>query len=129
MPLFNAPYPSILTVDASVSGEVRTVDESHISGKEMVTYVSDSSPCPRSKKHRPIESEADLAALLLAKAPYSLEQIVPAEEDVDFGYFKQVLLANPKVLHLGAGKYDLDNEFFLELATPRKWVSSKVWYR
>ncbi|CAH8306764.1 unnamed protein product [Eruca vesicaria subsp. sativa] len=113
-------------VDASVSGEVRTVDESHISGKEMVTYVSDSSPCPRSKKHMPIESEADLAALLLAKAPYSLEQIVPAEEDVDFGYFKQVLLANPKVLHLGTGKYDLDNEFFLELATPRKWVSSKV---
>ncbi|CAH8388333.1 unnamed protein product [Eruca vesicaria subsp. sativa] len=84
-------------VDASVSGEVRTVDESHISGKEMVTYVSDSSPCPRSKKHRPIESEADLAALLLAKAPYSLEQIVPAEEDVDFCYFKQVLQGNPKV--------------------------------
>lgn len=29
-------------------------------------------------------------------------------------------------VHLGAGKYDLDNEFFLDLASPQKWVSSKV---
>ncbi|CAN6849311.1 unnamed protein product [Brassica oleracea] len=28
-------------------------------------------------------------------------------------------------LHLGAGKYDLDNQFFLDLATPCKWMSTK----
>lgn len=29
-------------------------------------------------------------------------------------------------MHLGAGGHDLDNQFFLDLATPQKWVSSKV---
>lgn len=29
-------------------------------------------------------------------------------------------------LHLGAQKYDLDNQFFLDLATPQKWVTTKV---
>lgn len=29
-------------------------------------------------------------------------------------------------MHLGVGLYDLDNEFFLDLATPQKWVSTKV---
>lgn len=28
--------------------------------------------------------------------------------------------------HLNVGGYDLDNQFFLGLATPRKWVSSTV---
>ncbi|CAH8375376.1 unnamed protein product [Eruca vesicaria subsp. sativa] len=117
-------------VGEKVGGEENSVgdvltEKSNISGKEMVTYLSDSSPCPRSEKHKPIELEAGLAALLLAKAPYSLGQIVPAAEDVDFGYFEQVLLSNPKVLHLGAGNFDLDNQFFLDLITPRKWVSSK----
>ncbi|KAL0854041.1 hypothetical protein Bca101_059193 [Brassica carinata] len=54
-----------------------------------------------------------------------IERIVPTVENIDLGYFEMVLLSNPKVLHLGAGKYDLDNQFFLELATPQKWVSSK----
>ncbi|KAL0713036.1 hypothetical protein Bca4012_020014 [Brassica carinata] len=93
--------------------------------KEMVTYLSDSSPCARSEKHKPVEAEANLASLLLAKADFTLEQIVPDVEDIDFGYFETVLQANPKVLHLGVGKYDLDNQFFLDLATPRKWVSTK----
>lgn len=29
-------------------------------------------------------------------------------------------------LHLNAGKFDLDNEFFLDLAAPQKWVSTQV---
>ena len=29
-------------------------------------------------------------------------------------------------LHLNAGKFDLDNQFFLELATSQEWVSTKV---
>ncbi|KAG2330398.1 hypothetical protein Bca52824_001578 [Brassica carinata] len=65
--------------------------------KEMVTYLSDSSPCARSEKHKPVEAEANLASLLLAKADFTLEQIVPDVEDIDFGYFETVLQANPKV--------------------------------
>ncbi|KAG2299803.1 hypothetical protein Bca52824_036275 [Brassica carinata] len=90
-----------------------------------VTYLSDTSPCPSSEKHKPEEDEAHLASLLLAKEPFSMGQIFPGVEDTDFGYFEQVLLANPKALHLGVGLYDLDNEFFLDLATPQKWVSTK----
>ncbi|KAL0800312.1 hypothetical protein Bca101_055487 [Brassica carinata] len=92
---------------------------------EVVTCLSDTSPCPKSEKHQPAEDEAHLASLLLAKEPFSLLQICPAVEDGDFGYFEQVLLANPKAMHLGVGLYDLDNEFFLDLATPQKWVSTK----
>lgn len=29
-------------------------------------------------------------------------------------------------MHLNAGGRDLDNQFFLDLATPSKWVSSTV---
>ncbi|KAH0899720.1 hypothetical protein HID58_049288 [Brassica napus] len=67
-----------------------------------------------------VEDVADVGA-----EPFSVDQIVPAVEDIDFGYFEKVLLTNPKVLHLGAGKYDLDNQFFLDLATPCKWMSTK----
>lgn len=63
---------------------------------EVVTCLSDTSPCPKSEKHQPAEDEAHLASLLLAKEPFSLVQICPAVEDADFGYFEQVLLANPK---------------------------------
>ncbi|KAF3585698.1 hypothetical protein F2Q69_00027047 [Brassica cretica] len=33
---------------------------------------------------------------------------------------------NGDKLHLNAGKFDLDNQFFLELATSQEWVSTKV---
>ncbi|KAL0714839.1 hypothetical protein Bca4012_021818 [Brassica carinata] len=94
-------------------------------GNQPVTDLSDSSPCPRSEKHKPVEAEAHLASLLLVKPPFSMDQIVSEAEDADFPFFEQVLLANAKVLHLGAGLYDLDNEFFLDLSTPQKWVSTK----
>ena len=29
-------------------------------------------------------------------------------------------------LHLNAGKYDLENEFFLDLAASQKWVSTQI---
>ncbi|CAH8364124.1 unnamed protein product [Eruca vesicaria subsp. sativa] len=99
--------------------------ELQCTGVSKITDLSDSSPCPRSEKHRPAESEANLASLLLAKEPFTLSQIVPSVEDADYSYFEKVLLENPKVLHLGAGKYDLDNQFFLDLAASQKWVSSK----
>lgn len=67
------------------------------SGDRMVTYVSDSSPCPKSEKHKPVELEQNLASLLLAKEPFTLKQIVPGVEDMDFGYFEKVLTSNPKV--------------------------------
>ncbi|WZZ52685.1 hypothetical protein YC2023_052792 [Brassica napus] len=105
-------------VDVADAGAVKPRD-----GGEMITCSSDSSPCPRSEKHKPPEAEANLASLLLAKEPFSIEQIVHAVEDIDFGYFEKVLLGNPEVLHLGAEKYDLDNQFFLDLATPSAYGS------
>lgn len=62
-----------------------------------VTCLSDSSPCPASEKHQPVEAEAHLASLLLAKSSLGIDQIVPAVEDPDFGYFEQVLQSDPKV--------------------------------
>lgn len=65
--------------------------------EDGVTYLSDSSQCPPSEKHCPVEAEAQLASLLLAKEPFTLAHIVPAVEDPDFRYFEQVLQADPKV--------------------------------
>lgn len=79
-------------VDVADAGAVKPRD-----GGEMITCSSDSSPCPRSEKHKPPEAEANLASLLLAKEPFSIEQIVHAVEDIDFGYFEKVLLGNPEV--------------------------------
>ncbi|KAG2282410.1 hypothetical protein Bca52824_053630 [Brassica carinata] len=62
------------------------------SGDEQVMELSDSSPCQRSEKQKPLEREAELAALLL---------------------------------HLNDGKFDLDNQFFIELAISQEWVSTK----
>lgn len=66
-------------------------------GNQPVTDLSDSSPCPRSEKHKPVEAEAHLASLLLVKPPFSMDQIVSEAEDADFPFFEQVLLANAKV--------------------------------
>ncbi|CAH8359059.1 unnamed protein product [Eruca vesicaria subsp. sativa] len=116
---------SFYVTDEEVRENISFVFDAELGANERVTCLSDSSSCERSEKHKLEESEGNLAALLLAKAPFKLTEIVPAMEDPDFVFFEQVLMSNPKVLHLGAGKYDLDNEFFLDLATPQKWVSSK----
>uniref|UniRef100_A0A0D3D7B4 Ubiquitin-like protease family profile domain-containing protein n=1 Tax=Brassica oleracea var. oleracea TaxID=109376 RepID=A0A0D3D7B4_BRAOL len=95
-------------------------------GDMQVMELSDSSPCQRSEKHKPVERKVDLAALLLAKEPFTLEKLVPTVEDTDFRFFENVLVGNPKVLHLNAGKYDLDNQFFLDLAASQKWCVAKL---
>ncbi|WZZ79281.1 hypothetical protein YC2023_099853 [Brassica napus] len=91
-------------------------------GDKQVMELSDSSSCQRSEKYKPVEREADLAALLLAKEPFTMEKLVPTVEDTDFRFFENVLVGDPKVLHLNAGKDDLDNQFFLDLAASQKWI-------
>ncbi|CAG7906979.1 unnamed protein product [Brassica rapa] len=107
---------------SGVEGEGVDVDGSV---DEQVMDLSDSSPCQRSEKHKPVEREAELASLLLAKEPFTMDKIVPTAEDTDYRFFENVLIGNPKVLHLNAGKFDLDNQFFIELATSQEWVSTK----
>ncbi|CAN6994473.1 unnamed protein product [Brassica oleracea var. botrytis] len=108
-----------------VEGEGVDVDGS---GDEQVMELSDSSPCQRSEKHKPVEREAELASLLLAKEPFTMDKIVPTAEDTDYRFFENVLIGNPKVLHLNAGKFDLENQFFIELATSQEWVSTKIFH-
>ncbi|KAJ4902576.1 hypothetical protein Rs2_16527 [Raphanus sativus] len=91
---------------------------------KAVTCISDS-PSKLRARHKPVEAEADLAALLLAKEPFRLEKIVPFELDPDYVFFEQVLLSGPKVTHMGLPVCDMDNQFFLDLAASQKWVTSK----
>ncbi|KAL0709338.1 hypothetical protein Bca4012_016316 [Brassica carinata] len=112
-------------VPATEADDYSRDDEHGLDAADEVMELSDSSPCKRSAKHEPAEREGDLASLLLAKESFTLDKIVPETEDGDFPFFERVLLANPKVLHLNAGKYDLENQFFLDLATAEKWVSTK----
>nr|VDC90503.1 unnamed protein product [Brassica rapa] len=71
-----------------------------------------------------VEQEGELAALLLAKDQYVVPEIIPLVEDPDYAFFERVLMAHSKVLHINARGYDLDNEFFIDLGTPCKWVTS-----
>ena len=58
-------------------------------GDKQLMELSDSSPCQRSEKHKPVEREADLAALLLAKEPFTMEKLVPTVEDTYFRFFQE----------------------------------------
>ncbi|KAH0904051.1 hypothetical protein HID58_043554 [Brassica napus] len=105
--------------------EDESAEDKMLAREETMVELSDSSPCPRSEKHKPVEKEADLAALLLAKERFTMDKLVPEVEDPDYAFFESVLVLNPKVLHLNAGGYNLENQFFLDLAAPRKWVSTE----
>ena len=73
-------------------------DEEKMLAREVtMVELSDSSPCPRSEKHKPVEREADLAAILLAKEQFTMDKLVPEVEDPDYAFFESVLVANPKV--------------------------------
>ncbi|WZZ26194.1 hypothetical protein YC2023_009595 [Brassica napus] len=112
-------------------------EEKMLAREETMVELSDSSPCPWSEKHKLVEREADLAALLLAKERFTMDILIPEVEDPDYAFFESVLVANPKWydvanlsvsscrLHLNTGNYNLDNQFFLDLAAPRKWVSTE----
>ncbi|CDY29761.1 BnaA01g19050D [Brassica napus] len=104
------------------SGE-DTADEEPSSGK-IVLDVSDTSDFGVTSRHEPVEQEGELAALLLAKDQYVVPEIIPLVEDPDYAFFERVLMAHSKVLHINARGYDLDNEFFIDLGTPCKWVTS-----
>ncbi|XP_048616761.1 uncharacterized protein LOC106453481 isoform X1 [Brassica napus] len=105
--------------------EDESAEDKMLAREETMVELSDSSPCPRSEKHKPVEKEADLAALLLAKERFTMDKLVPEVEDTYYAFFESVLVANPKVLHLNAGGYNLENQFFLDLAALRKWVSTE----
>ncbi|KAF8054192.1 hypothetical protein N665_1341s0008, partial [Sinapis alba] len=70
--------------------------------EDKVLDVSDSSPCKTTEKHKPVEREEELAALLLAKEGFSLDKLVPETEDSDYQFFESVLIASPKVYHMEA---------------------------
>uniref|UniRef100_M4FF05 Uncharacterized protein n=1 Tax=Brassica campestris TaxID=3711 RepID=M4FF05_BRACM len=60
------------------------------------TVVLSDSPTEVAPKHVPVADEEELAALLLAKSPLALQEMVPLNEDVDYPFFERVLQANPK---------------------------------
>ncbi|WZZ59812.1 hypothetical protein YC2023_059919 [Brassica napus] len=98
-------------------------DEEPSTGKTVLD-VSHKSDGGVTARHEPVEQEGELAAVLLAKDQYMVPEIIPLVEDCDYAFFERVLMANLKVLHINARGYDLENEFFINLATTCKWVTS-----
>ena len=136
------------------SGDDLTDEDAAEAKEGCRTVILSDSPTELAPKHVPVADEEELAALLLAKSPLALQEMVPLIEDVDYPFFERVLQANPKAydicqvvrllytysiyisvliiilfcsMHLDAGGRDLDNEFFLQLATPGVWVNSTVY--
>ena len=131
------------------SGDDLTDEDAAEAKEGCRTVILSDSPTELAPKHVPVADEEELAALLLAKSPLALQEMVPLIEDVDYPFFERVLQANPKAydifqvfeaftltlcgnvylicsMHMNAGGRDLDNEFFLQLATPGVWVNSTV---
>uniref|UniRef100_A0A0D3CWS4 Ubiquitin-like protease family profile domain-containing protein n=1 Tax=Brassica oleracea var. oleracea TaxID=109376 RepID=A0A0D3CWS4_BRAOL len=107
-------------VDESDSqvGDSEDADITGVASKMAVLDVSDTSDEGRTARDEPIEQEGELAAVLLAKDQYIRPAIVPtADANLKVGCFTCKM-------HINASGYDLDNEFFIDLATPCKWVSS-----
>ncbi|CAN6824142.1 unnamed protein product [Brassica oleracea] len=77
--------------------EDESAEDKMLAREETMVELSDSSPSPRSEKHKPVEQEADLAALLLAKERFTMDKLVPEVEDPDYAFFESVLVVNPKV--------------------------------
>ncbi|CAN7018235.1 unnamed protein product [Brassica oleracea var. botrytis] len=105
-------------------GDSEDAEITGVGPNTTVLDVSDTSDGGQTARYEPVEQEGELAAVLLAKDQYITPDIVPTAEDCDYAYFERVLVADLKVMHKNAGGYDLDNEFFINLATPCKWVSS-----
>lgn len=55
---------------------------------EGVTCLSDS-PSKHSERHQPVEVEADLASLLLAKEPFCVANIVHDSVDPDYAFLRK----------------------------------------
>ncbi|CAH8306447.1 unnamed protein product [Eruca vesicaria subsp. sativa] len=74
---------------------------------------------------RPAERESNLAVLFLTKYPYVVPDIVPLVEDCDYRTFIDVLESSQEATHAKAGgKHDLNNKFFIELATSQEMLSA-----
>ncbi|CAH8389238.1 unnamed protein product [Eruca vesicaria subsp. sativa] len=97
------------------------------SKKDTVQVGLEVGPSMLIEPRRPGEQEVHLAALFLTKDPYEVPEIVPSVEDCDYPAFIKVLESAQEVVHAKAGgKEDLNNKFFIELATSQDMLSDKV---
>uniref|UniRef100_A0A0D3CT82 Ubiquitin-like protease family profile domain-containing protein n=1 Tax=Brassica oleracea var. oleracea TaxID=109376 RepID=A0A0D3CT82_BRAOL len=94
MPNSAGPSNIVVREDEIGSGDDLTDEDAAEAKEGCRTVVLSDSPTELAPKHVPVADEEELAALLLAN------------------------------MHLDAGGRDLDNEFFLQLATPGVWVNS-----
>lgn len=78
------------------SGDDLTYEDAAEVKEGSRTVVLSDSPTEVAPKHVPVADEEELAALLLAKSPLALQEMVPLNEDVDYPFFERVLQANPK---------------------------------
>ncbi|CAH8343929.1 unnamed protein product [Eruca vesicaria subsp. sativa] len=93
----------------------------------LILFFSEVGPSVLIEPRRPGEQEAHLAALFLTKDPYEVPEIVPTVEDCDYPAFIKVLESAQEAVHAKAGgKDDLNNKFFIELATSQDMLSDKV---
>ncbi|KAF2577729.1 hypothetical protein F2Q70_00012399 [Brassica cretica] len=90
-------------------------DEEPSTGKTVLD-VSHTSNGGVTARHEPVEHEGELAAVLLAKDQYMFMMV-----SVDMSKLRCFVFAR---LHINARGYDLENEFFIDLATTCKWVTS-----
>ncbi|CAH8370308.1 unnamed protein product [Eruca vesicaria subsp. sativa] len=111
------------TVDESVAGTV---------GDQVTVSRPDScfQTCEASKKDTvQVGLEVGPSVLIEPRRPdpYEVPEIVPTVEDCDYPAFIKVLESAQEAVHAKAGgKDDLNNKFFIDLATSQDMLSDKV---
>lgn len=70
------------------SGDDLTDEDAAEAKEGCRTVVLSDSPTELAPKHVPVADEEELAALLLAKSPIALQEMVPLIEDVDYPFLR-----------------------------------------
>ncbi|KAL0647534.1 hypothetical protein Bca4012_045825 [Brassica carinata] len=91
---------------------------------EDVVELSDSSPAKPTPRHQPSDEECNLAEELL-KCPSipTLALIAPLPQQ-QWDLFHSTLTSNKQAFHITPSQFDFSNKFILEIAEPRKWVTT-----
>ncbi|CAN7084811.1 unnamed protein product [Brassica oleracea var. botrytis] len=87
MPNSAGPSNIVVREDEIGSGDDLTDEDAAEAKEGCRTVVLSDSPTELAPKHVPVADEEELAALLLAKSPLALQEMVPLIEDVDYPFF------------------------------------------
>ncbi|KAG2321993.1 hypothetical protein Bca52824_015206 [Brassica carinata] len=101
----------------------KTIQRANTTGHQ-VCELSDSSPAKKKPKHSFSEEEKALAQALIECRTLPHYLIITHPPLELWNLFYTTLSSKPNIFHLTPSKFDFQNKWLLQLATPQKWTDS-----